>query len=184
MSSGPARRGRYERLGSKALGTRLFLVSYAPLALMFALQDHGWYARSAWGLFAVWGLVDGWRLTYGQRRKAQHSVILSGIRDRGGDVSGYLATYLLPFISAPPGQLQAVLVYLAYFAVALVVYVRSDMVLINPTLYVLGWRVVEGVRQTGQPVLVLCRDEPRDGEAFEAVGLLNGLVRLGNADRS
>jgi hypothetical protein len=180
-SSGPARPGRYERLSSSLIRSRLFAVSYAPLAAMFALQSETWPPRIAWGVVSFWGLVDGYRLTYGQRRKGEHVVALASIRDRGGDVSGYLATYLLPFIGEPPDEWPKVLVYVTYFAVALVVYVRSDLVMINPTLYLLGWRVVEGKRPTGESVLLLCRQTPSDDEPFKAVGFLNALVRVGDA---
>jgi hypothetical protein len=161
----------------------LFLVSYAPLAAMFALQSDRWWVRLTWGGVSLLGLIDGIRLTYGQRRKAHHKASLTGIRDRGGDVSGYLATYLLPFISDPPGGWVELCVYLLYFVVAWVVYVRSDLVLINPTLYVLGWHVVEGKRPTSEIVLLLCRDTPADGEQVKVVGLLKALVRTDRPSR-
>ena len=182
-SSGPARPGRYERHSSGLIRSRLFAVSYAPLAGMFALQSDTWPPRIAWSLVALWGIVDGYRLTYGQRRKGEHVVALASIRDRGGDVSGYLATYLLPFIGAPPDDWPKVLVYVTYFAVAMVVYVRSDLVMINPTLYLLGWRVVEGKRSTGESVLLLCRQAPSDDQPIKAVGFLNALVRVDDAER-
>jgi hypothetical protein len=150
---------------------------------MFALQSDSWWSRALWGLGSLWGVIDGYRLTYGQRRKGEHTVSLAAIRDRGGDVSGYLATYLLPFISGPPASWQKILVYLAYFVVALIVYIRSDLVLINPTLYVLGWRVVEGKRSGGESVIVLCRHTPADSEPFSAVGLLDALVRVDDTRR-
>lgn len=181
-SSGPTQPGWYERWSARSLRTRLFLVSYAPLSLMFALQSDSRWSRVAWVVVALWGVIDAYRLTYGQTRKGEHSVTLSDIRDRGGDVSGYLATYLLPFISQPPAGWAEIAVYVTYFAVALVVYVRSDLVLINPTLYLLGWRVVEGKRNE-EAVLVLCRHAPLDDQPFGAVGLLNAVVRVDDARR-
>jgi hypothetical protein len=74
-------------------------------------------------------------------RHGSQRVVFRTVEDHGGVVSGYLATYLLPFLGnlpTTPGDFTA---YVIYFVTAFVVYVRTDLALINPTLYILGYRV-------------------------------------------
>ena len=74
-------------------------------------------------------------------------------------MSGYLATYLLPFLGGPPLDLRGWLAYGVYFLVAWAVFVPSELGLVNPTLYILGWRLVEGTRR-GRSELIICQDPP------------------------
>ena len=119
---------------------------------------------------AMTGVVDGWRLTRGARRKGATVQRFTDIRDQGATVAGYLATYLLPLIGVSVDGARDVAAYAIYFFVALVVFVRSDLALVNPTLYLLGWRVVVGRPEGTDPTsaagvnsrlpeaLIICRD--------------------------
>jgi hypothetical protein len=89
--------------------------------------------------------------------------VIERVEDQGNAVSGYLATYLLPFLGTLPTGLGDVLAYVIYFLTALIIYAKSDLALINPTLYVLGWRVLKVVAD-GRTFLLLTRLEVRPGE--------------------
>ncbi len=174
---GPAQPSRRELAGRDLLRARLFAVSYVPVMFIFGGMSETWLSRTGWCVAATIALVDGWRLTYGQLRKAEHAVVLLAVEDRGNNVSGYLATYLLPFIAGPPTGVGDALAYAVYFIVAMIVFIRSDLILVNPTLYLLGWRVAEGKHPRRGRVLLLCRRVPESGEQFGAVDLIDGLVR-------
>lgn len=175
-TSGPASRAKGVALAGLVLRLQLFFTAYAPLGLIFAFQSHTAPARLAWaGVFLV-AVIAGVRLTFVQLRKIPVARRLSEVDDRGGEVAGYLASYLLPFIAGPPSGAEEIAAYCTYFLVAVVVFVRSTLVLINPTLYIFGWRVV-AAKTGSQTMLLLCREVPRPGREIDLVGLLDGAVR-------
>jgi hypothetical protein len=145
---------------------RLFVTSYAPLAVILAIQrlDNVWPPsdRPAFWILAGLGglgLVDAFRLPRAALRKGHVRVHLTDLRDQGGQVAAYVATYLLPFIGVSLTRWQDVLAVVTYFLVMFVVFLRSDLALVNPALYLTGWRVLAGRRQ-GDRVLLLA---PRTG---------------------
>jgi hypothetical protein len=65
-------------------------------------------------------------------------------RDQGGAVAGYLATYLLPLLSVNAHGWNTAVAYTIYLLTVYVIFVRSEnLVLVNPTLYLLGFRVFD-----------------------------------------
>jgi hypothetical protein len=165
---------------TEALRARLFVVSYAPLWLTFGLQalpkqlSLRWtgtvgIASIAWFALAAWGFIDGWRVVKGAGAKGETEQRFVEIADQGAVVAGYLATYLLPLIGVTASGLGDWLSYGVYFAVALIIFIRSDLALVNPTLYLYGWRVYsarvslnphadEQNLAAGASVLVVCRN--------------------------
>lgn len=152
---------------------RLFVISYGPLWLMLAFRtmpgigDWRWSGRSTWmfGLLtlgALWSFVDGWRLVSGAQRKGAVRVRFGEVRDEGSAAAGYLATYLVPLLAAAPTRAGEWLAYGLYLVMAVILFVRTDLALVSPTLYVFGWRVVSAVpvteSQPARAVVVVCRD--------------------------
>jgi len=166
------------RLSEDVKRARLFLVSYAPLWAMLALRAlpaHVTLDRRgapAWGslLFgalAAWSLVDAWRLVGGARKLSAVRMEFVAVRDEGGAVSGYLATYLLPLLGVSPADVGDWAAYCVFLGIALVIFVRTDLALVNPTLYPFGWRVVSAApapapgsapSATQSRAVVVCRD--------------------------
>ena len=168
--------GDRERLiAQKIMRTRLFFISYTPLWAIFAIRSNITTGQLVFWLLTGWGLVDAFRLIEAGLHRSIRHVKFDDISDRSGQVSGYVATYLLPFVGGPPVGLRAWLAYAVYFLVAWAVFVPSDLGLVNPTLYILGWRLVEGKRQ-GQPTLIICQDPPRADSKGEPVATLMGGV--------
>lgn len=176
-SSGPSEPAWKDRLGGTLLRTRLFALSYMPLVVIFALQSGSWLARGIYFVITLLLLVDGYRCTYGQSKKAERNFTAVAVKDSGSEVSGYLATYILPFISGPPANLWTAGAYLVYFFVAWVVYVNSDLLFINPSLYLLGWRIGQ-VTVGREELLTLFKTAPLPGSKFEAVTFAGGLVKV------
>lgn len=147
--------------------TRLFITSYAPLALMLALRNSGsvWppHEAVAFWCFAVLGLVgllDAFRLPRGAQRRSHRRVELSDVKDEGGQVAGYLATYLLPFLNVDVDGWRGGAALGLYFLVLMIVFLRSDLALVNPALYVAGWRVVSATSEGRRILLLVARDVP------------------------
>lgn len=152
---------------------RLFVISYGPLWLMLASRaapersDWRWSAQNTWvsallALGTVWSFVDAWRLVRGAQRKAAIRIRFAEIRDEGSAAAGYLATYLVPLLAEAPSRPGVWLAYALYLGMAVILFVRTDLALVNPTLYVFGWRVVSAVpvsvSQPARSVVVVCRD--------------------------
>ncbi|MFE7201817.1 hypothetical protein ACFU8R_16245 [Pseudonocardia alni] len=138
---------------------RMFVVSYAPLAMMFAVrfaaQDR-WILGAAFFVASVVGILDGIRLVSGTQALPKHRTKITEIKPQGGAVAAYLATYLLPFLGNLPSNWGDWIAYGIYFATAAIVYVRSDLAVVNPTLYALGYQVVSA-KVDGAEKLVVSR---------------------------
>ena len=145
---------------------RLFLVAFAPLALILAIQaSYDWrsceirmyvfWLAAAW---AVWGFLDAWRLPRGALRKGSVQVRFYDIQDQSGAIAAYLATFLLPFVGFEFSTIQEVLGVLVFLLVVWAIFIQSDLAAINPTLYVFGFRVVRArVRSRAEidPIVVV-----------------------------
>jgi hypothetical protein len=165
---------RQRLIAQKIMRTRLFFISYTPLWAIFAIRSHGTVSQVVFWLLTGWGFLDTFRLIEAGLRRSTRHVRFDDISDRSGSVSGYLATYLLPFLGGPPLDLRGWFAYGVYFLVAWAVFVPSELGLVNPMLYILGWRLVEGTRR-GRSELIICQDPPgRDPEGEPVARLMGG----------
>lgn len=159
-----------------ALRSRLFLVSYAPLFAMLALQN--WPAEVGWNwstgfaasmvLACIVGVLDAVNLIRGAHRTSTFDLIVKDIQDEGSNAAGYLTTYLVPFIAVDFTQWTTTVSYAIFFLVLFVIFVRSNFGLTNPTLYLLGWRTFQATTTLGsfgqdRRITVVCRKIPGEG---------------------
>ena len=94
--------------------------------------------------FVALGLLIVALLLYNARRAGAVKWTVSDPREQGAAVAGYLASYLLPLLAIQPGGWRVTAAYAIYLAVLYVVYIRSDsLVLVNPTLYLFGYRIYD-----------------------------------------
>jgi hypothetical protein len=153
------------------LKLRLFLGSYAVLFGIFAIRFRGQWLVWACASLAVIGCFDNWRIAVLVQNKEPHRYKAEEIRDQGPEVAGYMATYLLPFVTVAEPSGRDLLAYGAFLAVACLVYVRSEMVQINPVMYLLGRRVVSMRTSDGAWVHLITKVVPEVGQAIDAVPL-------------
>jgi hypothetical protein len=124
-----------------AVDLLLFLCSFAPLFLILTVRFRDvWLEIICGGLF-VSGLGGGLLIVWRYRGVSGRSWTATRAEDRGGEVAGYLASYILPFVVIPEPGWRDLVGYAIFLAVAATIYIRSGMLQINPTLYLLGWRV-------------------------------------------
>jgi hypothetical protein len=160
-----------ERAGTAAsdlvVEVALFLCSYAPLFLILAIRfTTHWLEILCGSLFAV-GLFGGLAVVLRYRGVSGRSWTATRVEDRGAEVSGYLASYILPFVVVPEPSWRDLVGYAIFFVVAATIYIRSGMLQINPTLYLFGWRVFAvslGERWTGY---ALARGSLARGDSVE-----------------
>ena len=154
-----------------SIKTQLFLASYAPLFTIMAVRFDALTLRLGCAGLALAGTASAVSvLGVAARRKAPVTVTLDRVDDVGGEVSGYLATYLLPFVVVAQPSVRDVIAYLIYLAVAMVIYLRSDLIRVNPLLYVLGYRV-SGVDAGPRSGYLISKDPVRAGDSVSVVEL-------------
>lgn len=167
--TGPKYSARAE-LTQVAARARLFLSSYATLFGILAIRFDGQALRLAClGLFLV-GVLDTWRITLKAKSGLEpHDITVQSSDDTGGEVSGYLASYLLPFVTVPSPGWRDLLAYTLFLLVGLVIYVRSDLVRVNPTLYLFGYRVLKVHYNEGKQQYLVTRIAPEAGQIVSVV---------------
>ena len=139
--NGDYSRGWREAASDLVVELALFLCSYAPLFAILAIRFRSLWLAVACGAIAALGVSGGLLVLWRYRSVTSSPLTMRGIEDRGGEVAGYLATYLLPFVTVAEPGWRDVLGYALFLAVIGVVYIRSGLVQINPTLYLFGWRL-------------------------------------------
>lgn len=154
----PSWKSELAETGARA---RLFLSSYAPLFAIAAIQFDPRGLRLTCAGLAAAGLADA-ILLFRRSRKVAAARVITPVRvdDVGPEVAGYLATYLLPFVTVASPDWQDLVGYGLFLAVTLVIYVRSALVRVNPTFYLLGYRVFGVTVGTEKRLWVVARHEP------------------------
>lgn len=143
-----------------------FLSSYAPLWLMLGLRFETVPLRMV--LFTLGVLSFAFLLWLLTRRAKERpsNVPLTIVGDAGSEVGGYLATYLLPFLTVARPTWTDLLAYGLFVLVAGLIYTRSGMMQINPTVYLLGRRVLRATVDGGsadQDMFVITQRTLRTG---------------------
>jgi hypothetical protein len=152
--------------------SRLFLGSYVLLFLLLALRfTTTWLVVSCGVLFVV-GLADMiWIVFHVSGKTGPEPVTVRDVSDTGPEVAGYLATYLLPFLTVAEPTGRDVAAYVIFLVVTGLIYVRSEMTQINPTLYILGRKVTKITTSGGWSGYVIARTSIEPGDVIRLVPL-------------
>jgi len=149
----------------------LFLSSYLPLWLIFAVQFYAkankpvaWIAFSA-ALVCLIGLLG-----YLHFAKNINPVPLkiAGLNRRDGEAMSYIVSYLLPFIALPSSNTGDLISLGIFIGVLAVLYVNSDMIHINPVLNLMGWHIYEVEKDSGQICTVILKQKLRVSQEIQA----------------
>jgi len=125
----------------------------------------------------VMGLLIVAVLLHNARRVSEVRWTVVDPRDQGGAVAGYLATYLLPLLSISAQGWRTAAAYGIYFITLYLVFIRTEsLVLVNPTLYVLNYRIYDveiDARDAGdrRRVLILTKSQVARGIDVDVVPL-------------
>jgi hypothetical protein len=155
----------------------LFLSSYAPLFVILAIRFHGAALRGVCAGLAAVGLAYLAVVLWIVPRVAQQRTYpVDAVQDASGQVAGYLATYVVPFVTVPSPSAADLVGYCIFAVVVLVIFMRSDLAQINPALYLLGRRVAS-ITAGPRSYYLVCRRLPRPPTCIEAVRVAGLLVR-------
>jgi hypothetical protein len=118
-----------------------------PLFALLGLRsiDRSNRVAVASGILVLLGALGTIAFLRTARSKTRTEFELLEVENRDPDVAAYAATYLLPFLIVFAGPWQDILSLVAFVAFLGVVYVRSRLIYVNPTLAAFGyrlWRVI------------------------------------------
>lgn len=171
-AQGPGRRVLRDELAEVLTRLPLFFTAYTPLFLILAVRfDQPVWLRMVCGGLAVIGLVLLLTFVLAVRRTPTARLRVDSAREAGAEAGGYLASYVLPFVTVSAPTVRDVIGYGIFMVVALLVYVRSELVQVNPVFYLALRRVVRVRTDQGDVVLVVCRQTPRPGESLRVASL-------------
>jgi hypothetical protein len=158
--------------------SRLFIGSYAVLFLLLALRFTTPWLRIVCAGIAAVGFLDMVQIVVRVSAKTGvDPITVATVSDEGPEVAGYLASYLLPFLTVAEPSGWDIAAYTIFLFVTGLIYVRSEMTQINPTLYLFGRRVVHVVTDGHWDGHVIARSLLQPGSAIQTVSL-NSAVRV------
>jgi len=158
----------------------LLLSSYAPMFVALALRfDCPHWLRYACVLLSIIGLLATIYFLSLTKSLSPDSATLLTIDDRGADVSGYLATYLLPLIVVEAPKLNDIIAYTLILFIIGLVYVRSRAIQINPMFYVLLYRLFYVTTDEGFAGYLLTRREPDPDSRLHVIRRGRLLIEVG-----
>ena len=157
---------------------RLYIGSYAGLFALLAIRFDTTWVRLACVALAVLGAAFMvWIVYVVAYRTGAEPIRVADVEDAGAEASGYLATYLLPFLTIASPSVRDVAAYAVFLAIGGLIYVRSEMTQVNPTLYLLGWRIAKVSTNEGWRGYVIAKTHPEADEVIRVVSL-NSAVRV------
>jgi hypothetical protein len=158
---------------------QLLLSAYSPLFAILAVRFQGATLKWVCGVLAGVGLAHLIVvLAIAPRLSAARPYPVDEVEDASGEVAGFLATYLLPFVTVPSPSVDDVIGYLIFAAVVIAIFLRSNLAQVNPTLYVIGWRVVS-IEVNGRSRYLVCRRMPRVPTTIQGCSFAGLLIRVG-----
>lgn len=110
-----------------------FFSSYGPLWLMLGLRFDGVALRVMFFVIGAASILLVARLLSRRAKERPTSTSVTITGDGGGEVGGYLATYLLPFRTVADPAWTDLFAYGIFIVVAGLIYTSSDLMQINPT---------------------------------------------------
>jgi hypothetical protein len=150
----------------------LFVGSYLPLALILLVQDVqkkfldapfcGWTSRSsctfqilghpgyAWSCVFVTGLallITQWGL---RRVKLRFEVKVVEAKSIPNDLINYVFPYVVSFMGLGYEDSGKMMGFAVFLAVLFVITYRSGQIVMNPFLFVFGWKIYEAKVEVGQ----------------------------------
>lgn len=160
--------------------TMLMLSSYAAMFVALALRFDSphWLRLACVGLATAGVGATIYFLTLTRLLSPDVATVVT-VDDRGPDVAGYLATYLLPLIVIGTPTTNDILAYTLILFVMGLVYVRSRAIQINPTFYLFGYRLFYVTADEGYAGYLLSRREPAPESRLRVVRRGRLLLEVG-----
>ena len=138
----------------------LFLSSYSPLFVVFALLDTFGAGPPSLACIAIAAIGVALALCVlpiinHQVQPSELQVETTQIRD--GDALAYIATYLIPFAAIGATTIRERSAVALFFILLGIVYIRSELFYVNPLLALVGYRLFQVATPQGASVVLITR---------------------------
>lgn len=137
----------------------LFLSSYSPLLVILAMR--AWNTnRTLAAFFGTLALVSLVFLSLFLRKARAISpelVKVEGVSSMASETLSYVVTYLFPFLGVDYSDTLGLLSLAILFMVLAVIYVRANLIHVNPLLLMVGVQVFRIRTGSGKEIAVLTR---------------------------
>lgn len=162
----------------------LFFSSYAPLFAILALRFNPTPLRLVCLTLAVLGVVVFVLVVTVRRTLTADPHRVRESSDDGAAVAGYLATYLLPFVTVSEPDRFDLLAYGVYFVLLGVLHARTNLTQVNPLLYLSGRKVLRVRTDDGFSgyAIVSSQTELPSGTAFTGQALSGNVLLVHEVD--
>lgn len=154
----------------------LFLSSHSLLFAILALRFERPAPVVGCVVLATLGLAAAAWILAAESAKGPAGFGIDKIEDQGSEVIGYLASYLLPFVTLSEPSDRDVAGYALFLLVLALVYVQSDLLQVNPLLYAFRRRVVKVTTKAGWQAYLITPRLPLPGETILATTLSPGVL--------
>ncbi len=159
------------------MGARLLLLlsAYSPLLLIIGIRDHN--TRQSWWLIGTGLLLAlGLPIVIAAAVWLGHSQTMhvTSVHDAAAEVSGYLTSFILPFVSRAGPTGRDLLAYGLFGVFLATAYLQSGKLALNPWIFFARHRIYEVDFGNG-PELVLARHAPSTGDDLTLSRLTRGL---------
>ena len=105
---------------------------------------------------------------------AERISVKSKIEDNEGHLS-YLATYILPFVGLDFNTWQSIVSSIVLFYVLGSIYIRTNLILTNPTLTFLGFLISKIETSEGKNIFLIHKDIIQKKKDYDCIHLINNI---------
>lgn len=172
----------------------LFIISYVPLYLIFFFQnfnDELWTAEDTFigsketvlinnvsiaFLILIVSSILLYFILYKIVIKSSHEEIqVVKIQDNNTEHLSYLATYILPFIGLKFDTWQNILSTVALFYILGHIYIKTNLILTNPTLTLFGYNISKIENEKGKIKIIIHKEPLKRGKVEKVVHLTSNV---------
>ena len=178
----------------KTIHISLFIISYAPLYIILFIQNINSEYLSKEGLFigikqifynnkvaifllcfTVFSILIYYILYKIVIKLAAEKISAKNkIEDNEGHLS-YLVTYILPFVGLDFSNWQSIVSSIVLFYVLGSIYIRTNLILTNPTLTLLGFLISKIETSDGKNIFLIHKNIIQKKKEYNCIHLINNI---------
>ena len=138
----------------------MFFSSYTLLFLSLGIKYNDnkgmWYML----LFSIVGCIATYFILKTKINPSENKIIK--IQAKNDQVAGYLVTYLIPFLGFNFNDITDAISFLIIFFIICVMYIKADLIYMNPTLMLTGYNIYEVIFTDEKKRILISKRELND----------------------
>jgi hypothetical protein len=141
----------------------MFLSSYIPLYIILAVKFYNVHPILS-VILAIASLIlfyfTKWFLNYWSKKLEPTRDKVLQVERKDSEVIAYVFAYIFPFVNDSIfSGFQNIIAYLIFFLLLMLIYVRSNLIHINPILYAFGYYIYSIVTENNKVHIILSRNK-------------------------